>query len=328
MTRVLVVGCGSIGLRHLANLRALGGTETLACDLVPERAERAAAKTGARIVPSLEAGLEARPAAVVVCTPPDRHLAPARAALEAGADVLIEKPIADRLDGLDGLLAAARQPGRVVMVGYNLRFHPGLQRVKELIEAGAVGRALAIYAEFGQYLPDWRRGQDYRAGYFGSAAAGGGIILDVSHEIDYVRWLGGEVRGVSAMAEHVSDLEGETEDLALIALRLAGGSLAHVALDCLRRDYTRSCKVVGTEGTLTWEFHGGVRLYAAKDGQWQALEEGSHDANETYRREVAHFLACVRREAQPPVDGAEGVRVLQIALAAKESARRRQEVEL
>jgi predicted dehydrogenase len=317
--RVLVVGCGSIGQRHIRNLRALGGVHLAAFDAVSSRLQQVAQEQEIAACESVEAGLAQRPEAVLVCTPPHLHAAIAREALEAGAHVFVEKPIAHVLDGVDSLLAEARRRDRIVYVGYNLRFHAGLRALKELVDGGAIGRPLVIRAEVGQYLPDWRPTQDYRTGYNTSAAMGGGIILDASHELDYVRWLGGEVERVYCVAGHLSSLEMDTEDTAAIILRLAGGRIAEVHLDCIQRGYARSCKVIGDEGTLVWDFREGVRLLSGECGTWREFAV-SPEPNEMYLEEMRHFLSCVQGECEPLVDGAVGRRVLAIALAAKESA--------
>lgn len=327
MTRqVFVIGCGSIGQRHIRNLRALGVQDIAAYDPSPERLDRAVREQGVSPCLSVEAGLAARPEAVLICTPPHLHAGIARQAVDAGAHVFIEKPIAHTLDGLDDLLHAADESKRVLCVGYNLRFHAGLLKLKELLNKGAIGRPMVVQAEFGQYLPDWRPAQDYRAGYNVSAAMGGGIILDASHELDYVRWLMGEVKSVYTAAGKLSDLEMDVEDTAAITMRFASGAVGEVHLDCIQRGYTRNCKIIGTDGTLVWEFGEGVRhLMPDKTRHDYDI---TPDPNEMYVAELRHLLACVHGQEQPLVTGAEGKRVLEIALAARQSARERREVAL
>lgn len=327
MGHVLVVGCGSIGQRHIRNLKALGCNSLSAFDTAHDRLESITKSYGISPVTNLLEGLRAHPSAVFICTPPHTHLEIAQAAVEANTDLLIEKPIASRLTGIDKLLDAAAKNSGLVMVGYNLRFHPGLQKAKELLEKGAIGRILTLHAEFGQYLPDWRPTQNYREGYFTFKEQGGGILLESSHEIDCVRWLGGEIKSVSAVVGQVGDFQMETEDTALISMRLESGALAHVSLDCLQRAYSRSCKVVGSEGTLLWDFFTGVRLYEASSQRWTEIPIPL-DPNEMYLREIEYFLDCVHREKTPPVDGMEGARVLEIALAAEESSRTGREIVL
>ena len=324
MTRIAVLGCGSIGQRHLRNLRALGLADLDAVDPDPIRRGQAEA-LGVRTHADPATALRAEPDAVFVCTPPALHASGLRSALDAGADVFVEKPLASSLEGIDELLARAERDRRVVMVGYNLRFDAALRALRASLERGDVGRALLVRAEFGQYLPDWRPSQDWRAGYNASAALGGGVLLDQSHEIDEVRWLAGEVRSVSATAEPSGELGIEVEDLALLVLRLESGAIASVQLDSVRRDYARGCLVIGSEGTLEWTLRGGARVKRAGDDEWTLLAPAS-DPNEMYVAEARHFLERMRDRGRPEVDGAEGRRVLEIALAAKRAAVERREI--
>jgi predicted dehydrogenase len=318
LERVLVIGCGSIGQRHIRNLRALGVREIGAFDPLAERLEHAARDYGATQHASIGEGLARQPEAVLVCTPPHLHTAVAQQAVDAGAHVLVEKPLAHTLDGLDDLLDAARERNRIVYIGYNLRFHAGLLNLRDLLSAGAIGKLYLIKAEFGQYLPDWRPGRDYRSGYNASMAMGGGIILDASHELDYVRWLGGEVESVFCAAGRLSGLEMDVEDTAAITLYLRNNVLAEIHLDCIQRGYTRNCKLIGEAGTLFWDFKTGVRLLTAGK-EWHEFPLAP-DPNQMYVDELRHFGACVRGEEKPQVDGATGKRILEIALAARRSA--------
>ena len=320
---ILVAGCGSIGRRHIRNLHRLGVDEVLAWDTDPERLRETADESAAQPVESYDAGLAATPRAVLVCTPPHLHVQASTAAVRAGAHVLIEKPLSNTLEGVDELLNLTARRGLVTMAGYNLRFHAGLRKVKDLLESGIAGRVLTVRAEYGQYLPTWRPERDYREGYITRASTGGGIILDSSHELDYVAWLGGQIESVYAVAERLSDLDMETEDVALMVLRLEGGVLGEIHVDCVQRGYSRECKVVGTEGSITWVFGEGVRL-VRPDGE--EFFEIAPEANEMYLEELKHFLACLDGSAVPPVDGVAARRVLELALAAKESARRSAEV--
>jgi len=319
--KALVVGTGSIGQRHLRNLRALGVERLLAVDPAEERRNRIVQELGAEAFDTLDDALARRPQVVLICTPPHLHTPAAQQALTVGAHVFIEKPIAASLDGLDELLAEARRRSRHVCVGYNLRFNPGLRQLKAMLDEGRIGRILAIRAEFGQYLPDWRPTQDYRTGYITKVQSGGGIILDASHELDYVRWLGGEVERVWCAAGHLSSLEMATEDVAAITLWLSGGVVAEVHLDCVQRAYSRSCKLIGEEGTLVWDFQEGVHWYDGTRRAWHH-DPVTVDPNEMYLDELRHFLRCVHGEDSPSVDGDTGRRVLEIALAARRSAER------
>jgi predicted dehydrogenase len=163
---ILVAGAGSIGRRHIGNLKKLGVTRLAACDPHPERLAYVSSEFQVECFPTLEAGLqEFRPKAVLICTPPVHHVAQAMQALRASAHLFVEKPLSNRLDGVEELREQAAKCGVVVQVGYNLRFHPPIERLKELVDSAAVGKILWARVESGSYLPDWRPWQDYRKSY-------------------------------------------------------------------------------------------------------------------------------------------------------------------
>ena len=323
MPRVLVIGCGSIGKRHLRNLLALGVRELVAIDPRPERCEEAAA-LGVEALTDLAAAWIRRPDAVVIATPTNRHVPLAIEAAQHGCHLFIEKPLADRLDGIEELIRAVESRHLVTLVGCNLRFHPGLLKVKDLLVQSAVGRVVAIRIEAGQYLPDWHPWEDYRLGDSARRESGGGVMLDAIHELDYARWLLGEVQAVACFSGTLSRLEIETEDTAALLLQFASGVLGEVHLDYVQRAYSRGCQVIGDEGTIRWDYAAGeVRWFSALSGAWQVwTDPASWEPNQMYQEEIRHWLRCLRGEEPPAQDLREGLAVLELALAAKRSAER------
>lgn len=320
--KFLIVGCGSIGQRHLKNLKELSAGELLAFDTNEDRMREAESKHGARTFPSFEEALAQRPDAILVCTPTSRHLDYALAALHHNCHLFVEKPISHSMDGLDELIRAASSRNRIVLVGCNFRFESGIKQTRQLIEEGKVGKVLFAQAEFGQYLPDWHPWEDYRHGYSAQKALGGGIIFDSIHELDYLYWFFGKVKETYCVADKLSRLEIDVEDTAEIILRFASGILARVHLDYIQRDYHRSLKIVGEDGMVTWNFgDNSLRWYSTTDTMWHNLaKEAPPDTNEMYVAEMKHFIRCIKGEEYPLVDAAEGKEVLEIVLAAKKSA--------
>ena len=318
---ILVAGSGSIGRRHMRNLQTLGCRRISAADPDTSRLEPMVAELGVQPFSDFDEALEhLRPDVVLVCTPPALHVPQALAAVRSGAHVFVEKPLSHSLDGVDELIRETAERDRTLQVGYNWRFDLGVQRVKALVEQGAIGRILWARAESGQYLPDWRPWQDYRLSYTASRSKGGGIILEGSHEIDYMRWIFGEVVQVYCAAGVLSDLQVDAEDTASMILRFASGCIGEIHLDFVQRTPSRGCKVVGTEGTIIWDnTDSSVRVFAAQDGEWERIDVGC-DGNDMYLAEMESFLACLDG-AQQPIVGAEAARrVLEIAMAARRSA--------
>jgi predicted dehydrogenase len=236
--------------------------------------------------------------------------------------VLVEKPLSDSLDGVPELLERASQ--RVLMVGYNLRFHPGLQRLRELLHAGAIGPPISLRAECGEYLADWHPWEDYRTSYSGRKALGGGPVLTFSHELDTVYWLLGSPSSVTAVTSHASALEIDTEDLAEIVLLYTSGLVASVHVDYVRRPPRRQLEIVGEQGVLRWEYESNrVLRYSPTTRVW-VVEEGDprFNRNDMFVAEVCEFAARARGGAHDGIgaDGHAGAAVLKIALAALRSA--------
>lgn len=319
-----VIGCGSIGRRHLANLMALRAGDVAVCDIDSSRVEEAATAFGVRGFRVTDDVLAWGPDGVVVCTPTHQHVPVALAAIAAGAHVFVEKPLAASLDGVAALERRAASAGRAVLVGCNMRFHPGITHLKRALDSGLLRSPLVFRAHFSHSLPNWRPGRDYRLLYSARRSQGGGIVMEAVHEIDYLRWLGGEVTAVEAIGGRFSALEIDSEDLALLLLRFSAGGAGLVHLDYLRPVKSRGCEVIGEEGLLSWTSEGKtpervrVACYSSATGAWEELyRTDDYDANEMYRAELQHFLDCVAGNSRPLLDVPGGRRVLELALAAR-----------
>ena len=328
--RFLVIGCGSIGKRHIENLRRLGVNDIIGFDTQSARLAKVAGGYGIETVASLEAAWEQRPAVCLITAPTSLHLALALKGAEQGCHLFIEKPLSHSWQGVEELLGKVSQQRLVTLVGCNMRFHPGLRELKRLLAENAVGRVIAARVEVGQYLPDWHPLEDYRRGYSARGELGGGVILDAIHEIDYLHWLVGPVADVVCLAGKLSHLEIDTEDAAAMLLQFANGTFGEVHLDYVQRAYRRTCQIIGDEGTIHWDFAAGqVRWYSARTRLWNQYENpAGWELNQMYIDEMKHFLACLAGEANPELNVSQAAEVLRIALAAKQSAEQRQWIRL
>ena len=319
--RALVVGCGSIGRRHAKNLKSLGLRGLAFCDTNVEALQQCRKDVEGELFSNYGEALGSfKPDLVLVCTPPVYHVEEALLALRARAHVFIEKPLSHESSGVEILIAEARRHDRSVQIGYNLRFHPGLQILKELIDSGKIGRVLWLNVEAGQYLPDWRPWQNYRESYSARKELGGGIILDGSHELDYICWLLGRPTEVSCRAEHLSGLEVDVEDSAWIYLTFPERRRAELHLDFVQRTYTRTCKVVAETGTALWDFTSQeVRWFSADEPGWHSIPY-VFEANDMYVAEMRHFLESLGRGTGPLIDLEQGRDLIRVVEAAKKSS--------
>jgi len=321
--KALIVGLGSIGQRHLANLRQLLPQARIGVFRSGASGVTALPPTGADdLFYDIDSAAAFAPEIALVCNPSTFHVPVARKLVAAGAHLFIEKPLAADLSGVDELLAATRDARRVLFGAYNMVFLPSLVFIRDTIRTGRLGRVLSVRAEVGQYLPDWRPATDYRQGASARRDLGGGVLLELSHELHYLNWLFGSVISVQSTVVRTGELESEVEDLAELVLKFRDGPIASVHLDFLQRSYSRSCKIIGAAGTLVWEAAGQrVLFYSQADRDGTLLFEApAADRNEVYLKELGHFLECVSGRAQPKVDGAQAREVLRIISAAWESS--------
>jgi len=323
MTRFLIAGLGSVGRRHLRNLQALGERDIVLLrtgkSTLPEQ-ELAGLPVEREISAAL---LRGKPDAVIIANPTSLHLDIAIPAARAGCHLLIEKPLSHSMQRVDELLEAVRQAGSRVLVGFQFRYHPGLKEVKRLLDAGAIGQPVYAGVHWGEYMPDWHPWEDYHGSYAARADLGGGVILTHCHPFDYLRWLLGEVRHVSAAAGALGDLGLDVEDTAQITLAFSSGALGSVHLDYLQRPASHRLEIVGRGGTIRWDNTDGTARWWAPDlGAWKVITPpDGFERNSMFVDEMRHFLDVVQGEAQPMVTLDDGVKALEIAHQALTSAR-------
>ncbi|MEN6411000.1 MAG: Gfo/Idh/MocA family oxidoreductase [Anaerolineaceae bacterium] len=327
--KILIAGLGSIGRRHFRNLKSLGEN-----DLILYRTHRSTLSddelAGVPVETDLNVALAQKPDAVIVSNPTALHLDVAIPAVAAGCAVLLEKPISHHLERVDELLAAQRASGAPVLVAFQFRYHPGIRQVRTWLQDGAIGRPLSARAHWGEFLANWHPWEDYRQSYSARADLGGGVVLTLSHPLDYLRWLLGDVQDLFAFTGKLGDLEMGVEDTAEIVLRFAGGCLGSLHLDYNQQPAAHTLEIIGTQGTLTWDnATGAARCYRAQTNVWEQVDlPQGFERNHLFLDEMRHFLAVARREEQPICLLEDGVRALDMAMAALRSGQSGERVPL
>lgn len=329
MKKILIIGGGSIGKRHAKNLLSLGEKNIMIVEVNPERAAAVEKELSLSTVPSLEAGLDKKPDIAFVCSPSIYHLEQAMLCAARGLDIFVEKPLSHTTKGLTKLLKLTKLKKPVTMVGSNWKFYPSFQKMKELLDADAIGKLLSARCQFGFYLPDWHPWEDYRKGYSANKTLGGGILLD-SHEFDYLPWfVGKKVEKLACIAGKVSDLEIDVEDTAEVIFQFEGGAIGEMHLDYIQRIHQRSFEFFGELGSLFWDIRD-KRVVLEKKGEEQQVFPlaGGYDLNAMYVEEAKHFLDCIekRKETITPVE--KGAETLRLILAAKKSSKTRKTINI
>lgn len=331
--KVLIVGLGSAGRRHLEIAHHL-------CPDADIRVLRRAASSenvvvagkSTRVIKSLGEAEDFAPEVSVICSPASHHISVAKNLVRKGSHLLIEKPLSDSTYGVNQLLSLCRDNKRVLQVGYNLRYTSSLREFRNKINEKLVGKIFSIRCEIGQWLPSWRPNKDYRQTVSGNRNLGGGVLLELSHEIDYLSWIFGPIEWVRATIAKTSSLEIDVEDHASLILGMENGEkidrpFCSLIMDFVRHDATRSCLVIGDKGVLRWNgLRGEVSLLEAGDTEWKILHSFESDLSDSYTNEWIDFLKCVEEGGKPLVSGEDGLSVLAVVEAARRSSTTGQQV--
>jgi predicted dehydrogenase len=318
---VLIAGFGSAGRRHFRNLRLLGCRDFVflrsGLGVLDDREIAEYPSTN-----SLEEALSYRPKVAVVATPSGMHLEIAVPAAEAGCDLYIEKPLGHELKDIDRLLAVVRERRLVAMVGCQFRFHPLFMELHTMIGQGRLGRIVGATAEYGEYLPSWHPGEDYRKSYSARHDLGGGAILTLIHPLDYLYLLFGQWRRIEAMVARVPSLDTPAgEDWSNIIIEFSNGVLAHVHVDYLQRPTVHRLSVVGEFGRAVCDYNSGELSWQPAQGEATIRRvHAGFERNAMFLDAMKHFLSCVRERTEPRVPLAVGAAVLRMALEGRRVA--------
>ena len=316
----LVVGYGSIGRRHVNNLLKMPNIEVIVCT---NRSDVNLKNNRIKFYKSLDDSILEKPDFGVITNVTNLHIPIAIKLAQKNIDLFIEKPLSDSINGINKLVNLVKKKHLVTMMGCNLRFNPGIQKVKEMLTKKEIGRVISVRSECGSYLPDWHPYEDYRIGYAARTDMGGGVVLTVIHEIDYLYWMFGDIREVFSISDKFSDLGIKAEDLSASIIRFKNNIIGELHLDYFQRPIARNCKIIGTRGTIEWNDEtNSVRVFHAEKKKWEEkIRINKYDNNGEYVKEMTHFIKSVKQRKNTTNDIFQGVKTLQIALAIKKSSK-------
>ena len=319
--KALVIGYGSIGRRHIENLSSLKNIEIIVC--TKRKYDKFLKQKKCKIYTSIEDCIKENPKFAIIANETRFHIRTALYLARAGIHLLIEKPLSYSLKGTNELLNIANKNKLIVLIGYNFRFHPCLELIREIILRGDLGRVISVRVENGSFLPDWHQYENYQTNYAARNDLGGGAVLTCIHEIDYLYWFFGNIRDVFSVTGRFSDLNIKAEDLSAIILRFKNNVIAEAHLDYFQQPSARNCKIIGTRGTLSWDIESNtVRFYDVKNKKWiEKLKLPKYDINMTYIKELTHLIECIESKAKPINDLKDGIYTLKVALDVKKSSK-------
>lgn len=320
--RYLIAGFGSIGRRHFRNLLELGER-----DIHLLRSHKSTLPedeiAGFPVHTELEAALAHKPDAVIVCNPTALHLPVALAAAQQGCHLFIEKPVSHSHYGTQELLSAVKANDVTAAVGFQFRYHPGIQKAREIIHSGKLGEIISADASWGEYMPGWHPWEDYRLGYAAREDLGGGVVRTLCHPLDYLTWIFGKISSVCASVISTEVLDIEVDDVAEIDFFFACNTLAHVHLDYHRQPGSHTLSVTGTKGTLTWDYADGITRYFTIDAiDWQEiLTPPNFERNNLFVSEMQNFINSIKGIDKPVCSLEDGIYNMQLVDTIYQSSR-------
>ena len=320
--KVAIIGYGSIGKRFTDIILHIPNTEIIICT------KKETIKNNKKLIicHSIKECLRLQPDVVFITNVTSAHIPTAKIFAKKGIHLFIEKPLSSSLKDIDDLSSIIKSKKLITMVGCNLRFHKAIISIKELIDKGQIGRILSVKAENGSFLPDWHPWENYSQSYTAQKKLGGGVVLTNIHEVDYLYWFLGMPKEVFSFTGKLSDLK-VFEDFSSIIMNYKN-KILEIHLDFFQRPSKRSCKIIGTNGTIIWDSEQKfVNLFDLKKKQWKTvISLKNYDYNLMYIEEIKHFLKSVKNNTQTINDFDEAVKTLKISLSILDSSKQKKVV--
>lgn len=324
INRILIVGLGSVGTRHLKYLRPIFPNADIRALTSKSLNKNKYGLNGTFI--DIDKAVKFSPDFAVIASPSSNHIEISKKFAINNTHLFIEKPLSNKSENVEDFLNLCRKNRIKIQVGYNLRYSKSLKFFKKMLQDNILGPIFSIRCDVGQYLPNWRSGKNYSKSVSANKDLGGGVLLELSHELDYIRWIFGEIEWVIAHVDKLSDLNIDVEDTAHITLGIKKVNnikhkILNLNMDFYRHDATRTCLVIGKNGSLKWDFIKGiVKKFDKNKNQWITLYEAKNEIDETYVHQWKDFINNMNSKTYSLTSGKDGLKVLKIIEAIKTSS--------
>jgi predicted dehydrogenase len=323
--KFLICGMGSIGIRHANNIQKTGNHTVIA--FRSYNSKISIENNTTNTFNSFDDALAENPDAALVTNPTNLHITTAIKIAETGIPIFIEKPLGHNLEHIEGLINICNKKNVPVLIGYNILFHPAYLKIKDLIHNKQIGNVIASKVQFGTYMPDWHPWEDYTKSYASLPEMGGGVVLTSIHEFNYLIQLFGKIDKFNAMAIGTGSLGIQVEEGVEIIMKHKNAIVSNIHLNFFQKPNYRNCQIIGTEGTLFWDFWK-PEIQILKKGKTEIIHLGTSATQlleESYINEIKHFIdICKNKKTKPIADLNTGIYDVKMALEILEEIKTKQ----
>jgi predicted dehydrogenase len=312
ITKAVVIGLGNIALRHRRNLKQLFPEVLIIAVPASGRVSNQNVKFSDQIILTLEEAIKEKVDIAIVASPAPFHAIHVKSLLLAGIPTLVEKPVTSNSQDAQELIRIHNETGTPTAVGYCLRYMPSTIKMKELLEQNIIGNIYNAFVSVGQYLPDWRPSTEYQNSVSAKKSLGGGVLLELSHEIDYIQWLLGSMEVQYAQLRSSSELNLEVEELADVILVSDIGTVCNIHLDLLQKKASRTCSFIGENGRLDWDLPSNTIQLHTKEGSVCLFSEADWDSNQMYLSLLTDFLDLVAGHKNSSIDLEQATKTVEL----------------
>ena len=316
---IAIIGLGSIGNRYLEILEKEYPNVTLVIVRSKKENINLDMQSKHEIIYSIKKLLDLNVNVAIITSPSSMHLEQANFLVRSGIHVLIEKPLSDSLKGVKKFANLVTENGIVALVGYMFRFDPCALAFKNCIEKKIVGKVLHVRVESRSFLPKWRPGRDYQKSVSASIKLGGGVLLELSHELDYINWFFSKTKFLYAQLYNSGQLNIEVEESADLILKNQMGFNIYVHLSFNSPFIERKCSIIGSNGILEWDLIKKTISYKLVDGK-EKIQKFEFERNDLFKHQINHFFDCVENRSKPIVSINDGLDALKLVEASKLSS--------
>lgn len=323
-SKILVIGGGSIGRRHIKNLQSLG-YKNISC-LKRKYDEEFEKQWNVRVVTKYPENEDME--AVFVCTPTSLHVDALEKAVTCQAHIFMEKPLIHDRKELAKAESLLKDYDKVFFIGFMLRYHPLVKKIKDIIDSEELGKVYSARFEFGSYLPYWHPYEDYKISYASRKELGGGVILTISHELDLIQYYFGEPAEITGVKRNLAKLNINTEEV-YEGIFNYPDKVVSLHLDYLQKDYNRCIKILCDEGKIEWNWHDNYILIKPHKKEEKRIHLDNFDVNELYVEEIKDFFQLINNEQTThSLDASHALRNTKILFSMHEAADKNQTIKL